>query len=160
MVHPGKSRAAGLALIAALIAPLAVHAQTLEAAKAFTTTLYGAYAKGEPDYVGQNPERTFSPELLALIRKDQANTPPGEVGILDGDPICDCQDAEGLKATNVKVVAAGEGKARADVTLAFPSETRAMSLDLVARNGEWRVGDVHTEQTPSLVKLLSSPPAP
>lgn len=147
-------------LIAALIAPLAVHAQTLEAAKAFTTTLYGAYAKGEPDYVGQNPERTFSPELLALIRKDQANTPPGEVGILDGDPICDCQDAEGLKATNVKVVAAGEGKARADVTLAFPSETRAMSLDLVARNGEWRVGDVHTEQTPSLVKLLSSPPAP
>jgi len=159
MAHPSKSQTAGIALIAALLAPLSVHAQSLEAAKAFTTTLYGAYAKGNPDYVGQNPERTFSPELLGLIRKDQASAAPGEVGILDGDPICDCQDAEGLRATDVKVVATGEGKARADVTLAFPSETRSMSLDLVASGGEWRVGDVHTEQTPSLVKLLSNPPS-
>jgi hypothetical protein len=150
-------RAAGLALIAALLSPPPLQAQTLDAAKAFTTALYSAYATGSPDYVGANPERTFSPELLALIRKDQANTPAGEVGILDGDPICDCQDAEGLKLTDVKVVEAGKGAARADVVLAFPSETRSISLDLVAVGGEWRVGDVHTEQTPSLVKLLANP---
>ena len=160
MIPSSRSRAAGFALIAALLAPLSIQAQTLETAKAFTTALYGAYATGAPDYVGQNPERTFSPELLALIRKDQANTPAGEVGILDGDPICDCQDAEGLKLTDVTVAAVGQGKARADVTLKFPSETRSMSLDLVAHGGEWRVGDVHTGQTPSLVKLLASPPAP
>ena len=102
-------RAAGLALIAALLSPPPLQAQTLDAAKAFTTALYSAYATGSPDYVGANPERTFSPELLALIRKDQANTPAGEVGILDGDPICDCQDAEGLKLTDAKVVEAGKG---------------------------------------------------
>ena len=160
MMNPGRSPAAGFALIAALLFPLPVKAQTLETAQAFTTALYAAYATSDPDYVGRNPERTFAPELLDLIRKDQANAPPGEVGILDGDPICDCQDYEGLKLAGMKVVETGKDKARADVTLSFPSETRSMSLDLVARGGEWRVGDVHTEQTPSLVKLLSSPPAP
>jgi hypothetical protein len=150
------------AVLAAAIAPLSVQAQGVDAARAFTLHLYEAYRTGAPDYLGRDARRTFAPKLLALIVRDRATTPSGDVGILDGDPICDCQDAGGVRATHVTISAAGPGRARARVTLRFPSETRDMTLDLVATRGatqgagwgEWRVADVHTRETPSLVRLL------
>ena len=155
---PGGARAWRYALIATLLAPLAAQAQGqapgLGAARAFTQTLYDAYEAGEPDYLGRDAQRTFAPSLLALIRRDQTTTPSDDVGILDGDPICDCQDHDGVRLTRLVIKDAGPGKARANVTLRFPSETRLMSLDLVASRGRWRVADVHTRETPTLVRLL------
>jgi hypothetical protein len=141
-------------LVAALIAPLSAQAQGPAAAHAFAQRLYDAYQGGEPDHLGREAERTFAPSLLALIRRDQATAPPGEVGILDGDPICDCQDHGGVRTTRLVVRPAGPGRARAEVTLRFPTESRMMNLDLVATRGRWRVADVHTASTPSLVRLL------
>ena len=140
-----------LALVAA---PLCAQAQGLDGARAFTLRLYDTYRKGEPDYRGRDAASAFAPPLLDLIRRDQATTPSGDVGILDGDPICDCQDAQGLKLTRLAIDAAGPGQARAKVTLRFPGETRSMGLDLVREGGRWRVADVHTRDTPSLVRLL------
>ena len=142
------------ALIAALAAPLYAQAQGLDGARAFTLGLYDAYRKGEPDYQGRDAAGAFAPPLLALIRRDQATTPSGDVGILDGDPICDCQDAQGLKLTHLAISGAGPGRAHARVTLRFPGETRSMGLDLVAEGARWRVADVHTQDTPSLLGLL------
>ena len=144
----------GCGLPAVLIASTPASAQGLDAARAFTTKLYAAYQTGEPDYLGRDAEGTFTPPLLALIRRDQASTPSGDVGVLDGDPICDCQDAGGLKMTRLVVEAAGPKAARAKVTLRFPGETRRVTLELKAIRGHWRVADVHTAATPSLVLLL------
>jgi hypothetical protein len=145
-----------------LWAPLAVlgavtpaPAQGDGAARVFTHRLYDAYRTGAPDYLGRDARRTFAPQLLALIRRDRASAPPGEVGLLDGDPICDCQDAGGLRLTHLAITAAGPGRARARVSLRFPPvETRVLTLDLVAEQGEWRVADVHAAETPSLVRFL------
>jgi hypothetical protein len=158
MGRSGEWKAWRGAVIAALIAPLSVQAQGADTARAFTLHLYAAYRTGAPDYLGRDAGRTFAPHLLALILRDRATTPSGDVGILDGDPICDCQDAGGVRATRLTINPAGPGRARARVTLRFPSETREMTLDLVARRGagrgEWRIADIHTRETPSLVRLL------
>jgi hypothetical protein len=147
---------AGLcAALAALSVPAPVRAQGDQAARAFTRRLYEAYRSGAPDYLGRDARRTFAPRLLTLILRDRASAPPGEVGLLDGDPICDCQDAGGLRLTGLAITTAGSGQARARVTLRFPpAETRVLILDLAAERGEWRVADVHAPETPSLVRYL------
>jgi hypothetical protein len=150
----GGSTAWRGALIAAVVCATSAQAQGLDAARAFTAALYRAYQTREPDFTGREAAATFAPRLLALIRRDQASTPSGDVGILDGDPICDCQDAGGMRMTHLAVEGAGPGRARAIVTLRFPTETRSLTLDLLAHGGRWRVADVHTKETPSLVRLL------
>jgi len=142
------------AVSAALMAPVCVQAEGDSSARAFTLHLYEAYQSSTPEYLGRDARLTFAPRLLALIRRDRATTPSGYVGILDWDPICDCQDAGGLRATSLVISAAGPGRSRARVTLRFPSETGVVTLDLVSTPGEWRVADVHTRDTPSLLRLL------
>jgi hypothetical protein len=85
-------------------------AQDLGGAKTFVTGLYAAYAKHPgPDYLGRQAKTVFSPALLDLMRRDAARTPKGDVGTLDGDPICNCQDY-GITAVQVAVTAAGPGQ--------------------------------------------------
>lgn len=146
--------ALGVCLAAIAAASPSVGAcQTLPEAKAFTLKLYEAYEHGAPDYLGPMRREVFSARLLRLIRRDQQLTPRGDVGALDGDPICDCQDPGGLSNVQVSVQPAGPSKARASVGFDLDGRRTAV-LDLVAENGAWRVDDVHTADTPSLVKML------
>lgn len=147
-------RAATLLLGLGLLSwPAAGFCQTLGEAKAFTLGLYQAYEHGSPDYLGLMARRVFSPRLLYLIRRDE-RLAHGEVGELDGDPICDCQDSADLTQVQVEVEAAGPGRARARVRFVLQTEPRQATLDLIAVRGRWRVDDVHTEDTPSLARLL------
>jgi len=137
------------------VSPMMASAQSLDSAKAFVTRLYERYGRGEPDYAGKDASRTFSPRLVRLIRRDQDRTPEGDVGALDGDPICDCQDAGGLKLVNVDVQASGRDGAKAIAHIGFPNESPiTIRLDLARIGGAWRVSDVHTKDMPSLVALL------
>lgn len=133
--------------------PVTGWSQTLADARTFTEGLYRPYKGGSPDYLGKDAAKTFSPRMLALMRADAAQTPKGEVGALDGDPICDCQDSDGLGAVKVSVSPLGKG-ARAIVRFAIAKTPRSVTLDLVAVGGHWRVNDVHTPDTPSLVRLF------
>jgi hypothetical protein len=144
-------------ICAVLCATAPAHAQTppLAAAKAFVSGLYAGYAKGrEPDYLGRDARKAFAPALLALIDQDQRTTPAGDVGALDGDPICDCQDAGGLKLTGLKVSPAGASQARADVAFSLDGDRRRLRFDLVPTAAGWRIADIHSADTPSLVQLL------
>ena len=145
----------GLTLALLLLLPATAFSQSLSDARAFTLNLYRAYEHGSPDYLGRQARQVFSPALLRLMRRDAAATPAGDVGALDGDPICDCQDPDGLSHPQVKIIGAGEGRARAEVRFHMATETRSVTLDLVAIHGRWRVDDVHTADTPSLVGLLT-----
>jgi hypothetical protein len=141
--------------MAALLAPMQAQAGGVDSARAFAQGLYEAYRHGEPNYLGERAGTTFAPHLLALIRHDQATTPPGYSPNLDWDPICSCQDAEGLRTERVDAREVGPGRVLATVTLRFPAEVATVKLDLVSsRNGGWRVADVRTKETPSLVALL------
>ena len=138
-----------------LAVALAAHAQSADDARRFVTGLYGAYGHSQPDYVGHEALQVFSPRLLALIRRDQ-RAARGEVGALDGDPICDCQDSGGLKLTWAGVDHFSPGHAAVRVELAFPDGRRVITLDLAAQHGAWRVDDVHSQSTPSLVRYLEA----
>jgi hypothetical protein len=141
-------------MLLALAAACPLHAQSVQDARAFTVRLYADYAHGEPDNLGRRADAIFAPPLLALIRKDQAATPEGEVGTLDWDPICDCQDSDGLAVGEVVVQAAGPLRSRAMVMLRFPGDASVVRLDLAAARGAWRIADIHTRRMPSLVAFL------
>ena len=148
---------ASLALSVALLAPIPAHAQSQADAHAFVLRLYQAYEHDPgPDYLGANAALVFSPDLLALIRRDAARTPAGDAPSLDGDPICDCQD-EDISKVEVTVTETGKGRAQATARLLDIGKWRVVKLDLVAVRGTWRVSDVHTDATPSLVAFLRSP---
>lgn len=145
----------GAAILVCVLLAGPAAAQDLDRAKAFVAGLYTAYSKAPgPDYVGTQASEAWSPALLDLMRREAASTPEGDVGALDGDPICNCQDYE-ITAVSVTVKAGGANKARADVVFRNFDQPQAVSLDLVMTGGGWRVDDVHAEGTPSLVGLLS-----
>ena len=96
--------------------------------------------------------------MVALLREDARLTPKGDVGAIDGDPFCDCQDDAGLKVKVGAVSLTDPSHATARVDLRFteerPQETRRVDLDLVDVHGHWRVYDVKTKDLPSLRALL------
>lgn len=146
-------RLAAAALLLAMAAtPTA--AQDLAQAKVFVEGLYAHYAREPgPDWTGRQAARTFSSALLALIRADEARTPPGDVGALDGDPFCNCQDYR-ISRVAVTVTPAADGKATANVRFVNFDQTQAVTLDLIWTGKAWRVEDIHADGTPSLAALL------
>ena len=72
-------------------------AQNMTSAERFLRILYDGYTKSRkvPDPIGKDPGRLFTPALAGLINADRALA-LGELGILDINPICACQDWAGL----------------------------------------------------------------
>jgi hypothetical protein len=144
---------------AALISLTAAHAAraeatpTLASAQGFVEGVYRAYCddcKG-PDFASP---RLLSPRLLALVRRDRRLTPPGDVGALDGDPICDCQDWM-IRGVRVDIRAAGANRAVAAVRFRNTGRTISVTLDLLATRGGWRIDNIHSKSIPDLARFLS-----
>jgi len=148
-------RIATLVLVSTLLAtPGVASAQGLPAAEAFVAKLYRAYqTKPGPDYVGRQARAVFTADLVALMRRSAASVPKDEVPPLDGDPICDCQDYE-IEGIQVSVTAAGPGRADAVASFTNAGQPTTIRLDLIAQRGAWRVADVHSPSTPTLVGFL------
>ena len=161
MTRRRASRTLGIALAIVFFTQQLAFAQSEKDAESFIRVTYKKYdtkSLAGPDFTGRNASAVFSPSLVKLIRRDQKEA-RGEVGRLDGDPICDCQDADGLKLTEVRVAMGPESKATAFVTLLFPSDASArdLQLNLVWLAQGWRIDDIHTKETPSLRQLLLKP---
>jgi hypothetical protein len=94
--------------------------------------------------------------LRRLIETDSRN---GEVGYLDGDPFCDCQDSEGLKTRVLSMKISGSS-AVAMIENYFPKSFAAADrrnvviLHLQKVRGAWKVGDVSSKRTPSLTTAI------
>jgi hypothetical protein len=129
-------------------------AQDLDTARTFMADLYASYQDDQaPDYQSAPASTIFAPGLLNLMQRDAAAA-AGEVGIVDGDPVCDCQDPGGLQVQSLEVSAAGAGQARAEVLLNLAGDVRHLTFDLADTRRGWRIADVHSADTPSLVQLL------
>jgi hypothetical protein len=101
-----------------------------------------------------HPERVFAPPLTAAIREDE-RLAKGEVGYLDGDPLCDCQDYEKLTARIRKLDRPTRQSAGALVHLDYGNgEGRDLRLKLVLTKSGWRVADVGSTDQPSLLGAL------
>ena len=126
------------------VASAAVTPVSIPAAspRAFVEDLYGQYRKDENFSPFTHPGKWFDPELLAAIKENDALTPEGEVGAIDGDPLCSCQDASGMLArvAGIEQKTPTTATARIDLWPDTPDQ-RGLELALVLVNGQWRVHD-------------------
>lgn len=139
--------------MSALLAFLLAAAPPAETPRAFVERLYSGYR--DPDYDPlARPEQVFAPSLAAAIREDWKLS-RDEVGYMDADPLCQCQDAAGLKAGIGEVRPSGAGAAAARVRVNFGgSDRRDLRLKLVRTAAGWRIADIVTADEPSLLAGL------
>jgi hypothetical protein len=134
-----------------LFALLLAASQPAESPAAFIRHAYAGY-----NHSGYSPllepEKLFSPTLAAAIRKDNSG---GEVGYLDGDPLCDCQDFERISAkiVSMKRPNARSANVRVHVTLG-PKVARDLKLSLVMTAKGWRIADIVDPRGHSLLREL------
>jgi Protein of unknown function (DUF3828) len=144
-----RRAALSLALLAALLAP----APAAETPRDFVTRIYAGYRDPRFNPLDR-PERLFAPPLVAAIRED-ARLSGDEVGWLDGDPLCQCQDHEGLEPAVRAVRRTAAKTATADILLRFPGyDDRRVRLRLLRTAQGWRIADVGTRDSPSMLDEL------
>lgn len=132
---------------------LALHvaaAPAAETPKAYMERLYASY-RNKNFNPFDHPERYFAPKLLAAIKED-ARLASGEVGYVDGDPICQCQDPAGLHASVMSVTQKGRENATVRVSIAFTGDKpRPTTYTLVKTPAGWRIADVSSADEPSFL---------
>lgn len=108
-----------------------------------------------PDPIGKDPGRLFTPALAGLINADRALA-LGELGILDINPICACQDWAGLKVTKIEVAPDGPKRAKATVSLDNAGGQMTVHYRLEAVDGQWRIADIAERSIESLRQMLAN----
>ena len=131
----------------------AAAAQPADTPRGFMERLYANYRHS--DYSPfTHPERVFAPALLAAIKED-SRLAHGEVGYLDGDPICQCQDSSGMHPLLAKVTQKGREKADVAVSIRWPHDKpTAAHFSLVRTKAGWRIADVSSADEPSLRRAI------
>ena len=136
-----------------LIAFFLLAAPLKESPRAFLERTYSSYRNSDFSPLVK-PAQFFAPPLTAAILEDQKLS-HGEVGFLDGDPLCDCQDTGGMRVRIISLERSGTGaSARVLVTFAPTSDTRDIRLKLAWTPAGWRISDVKTRSEPSLLHDL------
>ena len=129
-------------------------------AKAFLDGLYAHYKTSKDNTFAPfdaNQSEVLDPDTMALMKADDKAL-NGELGDIDGDWLCDCQDFESITAT-VTVLSATptSAKATADFrdTMDGPGgKPKHDTFDLVKTPAGWRIHDMGTADQPSLRKVL------
>jgi hypothetical protein len=140
-----------LALVLAAGTPAETRA---ESPGAWMEHVYAQYRRS-PDFSPfTHPDHYFAPTLLAAINED-SRLAHGEVGTLDGDPICQCQDSGGMRPRVLKVTRPSAGKASVMVLIDWQDSTaRKARFSLVRVRGGWRIADVRSGDERSLLQAL------
>jgi opacity protein-like surface antigen len=128
---------------------------TAASAERFLRGLYAQYtANGKPTpFLYPDARNIADPAMMALLKRDRDKA-NGEVGAMDSDPICRCQDWESIKVKSVQVTMLGENAATADVTMSDMGDTQKIHYSLVWTKDGWRIHDISTKDQPSLVAYL------
>jgi len=146
-----KSWIAAVVPLMVVAMPAAAAGPDAKAARAFVQKLYTHYPqKGEPyfDPTNKDAASVFEPGMIKAFAED-ARLNHDEVGFVDADPICMCQDDAGMTSKIVSVTMKG---ANADVVvnLMYPGgQPQAVTMHLVPVNGQWRIYDLSTKDEPS-----------
>ena len=138
-----------------LLALLVAASAATQTPTAFVQSIYGSYR--DTDFSPfKHPDRYFAPRLKAAIDED-SRLAKDEVGYLDGDPICQCQDTDGLRPKILRVRTNGRDSATADVLLDYTDSTaRRIRLSLVHTKTGWRIADITAGDEGSLLRALEA----
>jgi hypothetical protein len=141
-----------------LLRPVSLRAQTAESAKAFVQQVYAAYANPDWRHQAKREEKFYTKTLLHLIVADETGH-PGEIGKLDWDPICSCQDPGDpgqLKVQSITLCRTEPLRLKAVVVFKIAEEPRTVTLSLLKTSSGWRIDDIAEKETPSLRALLKN----
>src|ERR1019366_1125050 len=88
----------GVVLFAVFVPAGLSSAQNADSAKAFLASIYRHYQNGGNGIsIGdRSADRYFAASLLTLVRADARAAGPDNVGAIDADPVCACQDWDGI----------------------------------------------------------------
>ena len=143
-------------------APVAATGPDADAAKAFLEGLYAHYAKSRSTGttwapMDANIKEVFDADMVTLMAAD-TKALKGELGEIDGDWLCDCQDWGSLVAM-VTVTEASPTAAKAVATFhdtqVADDHPRRDTFDLVKTPAGWRIHDMGTADQPSLRGVLA-----
>jgi hypothetical protein len=157
-----------LAFLCFLVAPVrhaaqSVPAQNLDAARAFLVSVYVRYQNGGKgiNFIEPDARLAYHSSLLALIRADLDANGPDNAPAIDFDPICGCQDWEGIWDFKIDMHAVNSQRAVAIVSfsLAAPGRRakdsyRKMEITVAAVQGQWRIYDIVDESDPANIVAL------
>jgi hypothetical protein len=101
-------------------------------------------------------QRFFDQKLAALIWKNLSETPEGEVGNIDFDPLFNAQD---MQIRSFRVGAAVTNGASATVPVTFMNYDQKVRLEfrLVNTKAGWKVSNIDYGGGSDLVQILSQP---
>jgi hypothetical protein len=122
--------------------------------KAFVAGLFATYQDNTKPPAGSH--HIYDAQLQALMDED-VRLANGEVGALDFDPLCQCQDYQKLQAQLTVRSASPTGATVAVkmIDLGMPNDKpRDAVLDLVKERGAWRIHDIHADDPKSLRAFL------
>lgn len=131
--------------------------------KAFLEGLYAHYKASSSTGTSWAPmdanvKEVFDPDTVALLAAD-TKALKGELGEIDGDWLCDCQDWGSIVAT-VTVTSQTPTAAKAEAVFRdtqVPDEKgKRDTFDLVKTRAGWRIHDMGTPQDPSLRHVLTT----
>lgn len=140
-----------IALLAVVVPAGLSSAQDADSAQTFLASIYRHYENGGNgiNIGNRDADRYFSASLLALVRADVKAAGPQNVGAIDADPVCACQDWEGIWNLNivVKVGLARHAEAAVSFSLSPPRNhrndaSRRLSIRLNSERGGWKIDDI------------------
>ncbi|HZT58188.1 MAG TPA: DUF3828 domain-containing protein [Pyrinomonadaceae bacterium] len=147
-------------ILAVALAPLANAVQKPQppsAPAAVVAELYRVHRNGYGHVFEKSGRRLqqkfFDKNLAGLIWKDLTETPEGDVGNLDFDPLYNAQDT---KITNFRVGAPVVDGANVTVPVTFNNFGKRNTLKflMVNEDGAWKVANIFYEEG-DLLKILS-----
>jgi len=136
-----------------LALPAAAAQPAAETPRQFMTRALAGYKRANFNPL-DHPNRYFAPPLVAAIAED-ARLAHGEVGYLDGDPLCQCQDPSDIDPSVGMVTM--HGRDRAEVTVLYCQDcdaARVARFSLKHLRTGWRIADVSSADEPSLLGAL------
>ena len=148
-------------LFLAALASFTVHAQP--PSQTVEQTVRHIYQNYKSDatapYFGETGERAITSARIqqALILNDNL-TLPGNIGWLDYDPVCDCQDFGNLVLESVAITQTDADHADAAVRFRIfqdDKEKTSQTLKMVAENGRWVIDDIVSNHAASYKRLIA-----
>jgi hypothetical protein len=149
-----RARLAAVLCCASMLSVACARAQDAQSAKAFLAGIYEKYQHGQKgiDFSGPDAGLYYQSSLVALLREDIDINGPENVPAVDYDPICGCQDWDGIWGLKIDVTAESAAKAEARVSfrLLGPNYNgrrflKKLIVSLVAERGQWRIYDIVDE---------------
>lgn len=131
--------------------PQAQPTTQTKSAKHFVEGLYSRYGPtGNPaNLLENNANEAFDHTLIALANADAKLAKP-DIGVLDYDPVCNCQDTDAT-FPNLQIAIKPMDSRRASATVSFlgyQREQNKIVLTLLREKGLWRIFNIEDLSRP------------